>query len=197
MAGVEGASRRSKLTKVMNGSGNVSTMGVDFLSETSQVNRFVVDRYRSSPVSVFLVPVDTFVITTATDAFCLIRAVLPLSAWPEIVPRVVKTISVSMVVSFAFLQSSSLCNLPMHINLSGIDTAPNTPNSAPTATFRSCYFVGAPFETGDEVKIACANDSVFALSKWNPSSTFFHVSYSVGRFCLIDEPARRSKFNQN
>lgn len=181
----------------MDGSGNISTMGVDFLAETSQVNRFVVDRYPSSPVSVFLVPVDTFVITTATDAFCLIRAVLPLSAWPEIVPRVVKTISVSMVVSFAFLQTGSLRNLPMHINLSGIDTVPNTPNSAPTATFRSCYFVGAPFETGDEVKIAGVNDGEFPLCERNKASICIHSVRFGGPTCLGDSRLAFIPSNQN
>lgn len=196
MAGVEGASGRSKLTKVMDGSGNISTMGVDFLAEVPQVNRFPVNHYCGAPLIAPLVPIHAFKSAAATYLLCSIRTISGVCTRSDIFPSVIKAIPIFMVVLLASFHGGFIHNLSMHVDITTFLSREST-SSIPLESVGLFHFRGEPFETGDEVKIARGNSSEFPLRQCNPSSTFFHSSSSTGRCCFADSPACLSKFNQN
>lgn len=193
MAGVEGASRRSKLTKVMNGSVSISDVCVSFFEKYSQVHTSSRDLYSRVPFTVPLSKRNAFVRTASAGNLCSIFGILTRSARSEIVTCIVKAVSVFVVVLTVFLVEESFHNFSVHIDASSMQFS----NGTPTVSIAGSFFSGEPFETRDEVEIALGNSGEFTLSQHNPTSTFFHSSSFSGRCCFPDAPARFLPSNQN
>lgn len=197
---MEKASRRGELSKIMNGSGFVSTMGVDFSDKEAQVNRFIVDPYSGSPFAGRLMPRNAFIAARVTFAFYFVCAVLAACAGPQVNPPVVQSIP-TMMVDFLEVKPCSFRNYQVHKDVFSIRTFRDSRIAQRVVVVAfvlgTPHFLHMPFPLYKEVIVNSVDDGRFSLAKWYEAGSCIHVSYLSGWCCFADAPARFLLLNQN
>lgn len=152
-------SETRKFAPVFKRSIGVCLPSIFLIVEIAQKHRFHTDRYLRLPPLFIFIPMHAFVTTSAARLLYLIRQILRVSAWPNILSRVTQTIVVSMIVLLAIWQSGSLCYDTVHSDC----FLPLTSHGIPSVTMGCVVFDSTPMPLHEEVVVNGIDNSHFSL----------------------------------